>query len=437
MKKIAVCICIVFLTISISTRSIKNSKHNLSSSGVGDIRTSDTNQICVFCHTSHTKRKNSPLWNREDSNVQYKTYNSSTLNSEVGQPDGASKLCLSCHDGTIALGKVLSISKELNLPNTSSGKFPKGHSGNLGINISNDHPISFNSENVTSQSSELNHPPSGDPVRYDGVKKIQCTTCHDPHTENFSSFLVKDNMKAALCKSCHDPTGFKDISTHDVSTKVWNGTGIRPWPSNFSISVNQNSCMNCHQSHNAAGSERLIRLGPDSEVCLACHNGNTGANIKSELRKSYSHSVDLITYKNTHDPDENILSSAIHVQCVDCHNPHIVNSTESTAPFVNGRSKGVSGINSSGIIVNNSQFEYEVCLKCHGQDRYNDPKVNRQDQNQNLNFAFDQSNKSYHPVVNQGASRNVPSLKIKWNESSRLYCTDCHNSNNARRNGGS
>ena len=38
----------------------------------------------------------------------YIPYSSSSLQAKPGQPTGTSKLCLSCHDGTIALGSVVS-----------------------------------------------------------------------------------------------------------------------------------------------------------------------------------------------------------------------------------------------------------------------------------------------------------------------------------------
>jgi len=47
---------------------------------------------------------NSQLWNHQMSSVtNYIVYTSPTLKAVVGQPDGSSRLCLSCHDGTVAL----------------------------------------------------------------------------------------------------------------------------------------------------------------------------------------------------------------------------------------------------------------------------------------------------------------------------------------------
>src|SRR5512138_2332341 len=98
-------------------------KHNFSYSNISvNYRALPTNdnpaypqsaQICIFCHTPHHSSSEGPLWNRQASSRTFKHYSSSTLSiddpalraiSEYGQPNGSSRLCLSCHDGSTALG---------------------------------------------------------------------------------------------------------------------------------------------------------------------------------------------------------------------------------------------------------------------------------------------------------------------------------------------
>lgn len=95
-------------------------RHNLSASGtLHDIR-SDEPQICIFCHSPHNsftpsddpKILNAPLWNHRLSSA---SYNMNAITDEfintttaTVQPDGASKLCLSCHDGTVGVGEIYS-----------------------------------------------------------------------------------------------------------------------------------------------------------------------------------------------------------------------------------------------------------------------------------------------------------------------------------------
>ena len=84
--------------------SIVASKHNLSASGTGTINSTES-QICVFCHVPHVAKTTGPLWNRDQPTGPYTPYTSTTRKiTTPGAPTGASLLCLSCHDGTIALG---------------------------------------------------------------------------------------------------------------------------------------------------------------------------------------------------------------------------------------------------------------------------------------------------------------------------------------------
>src|SRR5208337_4703401 len=73
--------------------------HNLSANGPGRLHEERAAGVCVFCHTPHDARPTQGLWNRELPAVTYKLYESSTLEAQLKQPTGTSRLCLSCHDG--------------------------------------------------------------------------------------------------------------------------------------------------------------------------------------------------------------------------------------------------------------------------------------------------------------------------------------------------
>ncbi len=418
------------------TGRIKHSKHNLSSgSPVVGIKSSDTTMICIFCHTSHAGKTEAPLWNREDSKVIYNLYDSSTLYSRPDQPDGASKLCLSCHDGTIALGKVVSRKEEFAMSDTNLGRIPPQRRSNLGSDLSDDHPISFNPSSAVNNSVELVHPPPFDPVTYDRDGKMQCTTCHDPHDDGFKKFLVKSSQNGKLCKSCHQLSDYNGISSHDISMQKWNGTLENPWPHTHFLRVADNSCMNCHLSHSAAGKERLLD-GVEEAVCLKCHNGSVGKNIKNLLRKTSGHRVDA--YQGSHDPTENILTAVKHVECVDCHNPHRINNSPAAAPHVPGSLSGTAGMTVTGSLKDTAHYEYEICLKCHGQDKYRvATSIKRMMDTSNIRVAINPSNTSFHPIAAPGKNNWVPSLKPPYTTASRVYCGDCHNSDRSARVGGS
>ena len=86
---------------------VATTRHNLSISGPGPVKSSAEDQLCVFCHAPHSAAPGTALWNRATPTPAYQTYSTSTTRASVGQPTRGSLLCLSCHDGTIALGQVL------------------------------------------------------------------------------------------------------------------------------------------------------------------------------------------------------------------------------------------------------------------------------------------------------------------------------------------
>jgi hypothetical protein len=144
-----------------STNDIVNTPHNLSVSGPGPVTAVDESQVCVFCHTPHgaTNAPSAPLWNRAITTATYTTYSSSSLDAEtiagqLDQPAGSSKVCLSCHDGTLAISSVnvLAGQFDVTIPITGAGPgdtMPAGEglltgfTRNLGTDLSNDHPISL------------------------------------------------------------------------------------------------------------------------------------------------------------------------------------------------------------------------------------------------------------------------------------------------------
>src|SRR5689334_8057584 len=161
--------------------SVVNSPHNLSTSGPGRIRATGEQQICIFCHTPHRASAIQPLWNRNMPVNAYRVYSSNTLSAVPGQPTGSSKLCLSCHDGTIALGSVLSRDQTIGMAGGIT-TLPPGKT-NLGTDLSDDHPISFRYDSSLVSKNPKLIDPSAIPknLRLDGQANLQCSTCHDAH----------------------------------------------------------------------------------------------------------------------------------------------------------------------------------------------------------------------------------------------------------------
>jgi predicted CXXCH cytochrome family protein len=419
---------------AVSSGTILDTKHNLSISGPGPVKSTTEGEVCVFCHVPHHARRDIPyLWNRSDATVNYTPYQSTTLHATVGQPTGASKLCLSCHDGTVALGALLTRPQEV--PFAGGIRFIPDGRAKIGTDLSDDHPISFAYDSALVTSNPELIDPLGLPpeVKLDKNKELQCTACHDSHKDNFGKFLVMPNQYSGLCTTCHDKDGWPQTS-HATSNKPWNGIGTNPWFNSSYPTVAENGCANCHVSHSAGGHERLLNYAIEEDNCLVCHNGNVATkNVETELTKPSGHFVQ--NYAGIHNPAESLVLGGVqkHVECADCHNAHQSNPAPSSgAPYVSGATAGVSGIDLSGQAIKYSQYQYEICNKCHGDNHVTTSfPITRQIDQLNTRLEFDPASASFHPVAAAGVNPNVPSLLAPYTASSRVLCTDCHNNDSA------
>ena len=421
--------------------SVVSSKHDLSVSGPGPVRAVSETQVCVFCHVGHG---NGPLGqNRPESRALYTPYQSSTAKAQGGfGPTGASRLCLSCHDGTIALGETLASGTIALWGTDAQGHLREGPS-NLGTDLRRTHPVSV----VPPVGAQLRAPLPGDAVALDRGQQVQCTSCHDPHREDLDpqrgKFLVKGNRSSALCLSCHAPAGWlTGPAAHQSSPAPARGRG--PY-----LTVAESGCEACHAPHAAGTQGRLLRQEasqPDEALCLGCHDGSVArTDVASAVRRPSSHLV-TAPGERVHDaaegPDEarfrlpeRQAGAPRHATCVDCHAPHAAFSQEARAPRVKGANAGVWGIDAWGAKVEPAAFEYQICFKCHG-DSANQPAggavprvgVPRRAGDDNLRLRFAPDAPSAHPVTQPGRSPDVPSLLPPYTASSFVYCTDCHTS---------
>jgi len=412
---------------------IVDTVHNLSVSGPGEIRAESEEQVCIFCHAPHSTSGSVPLWNREFSVTNYEIYRSSTFNAAPGQPTGASKLCLSCHDGTIALGQVLSRADKIRM---MGGDYIPAGMSNLGTDLSDDHPISFAYTAGLAAADRQLHSPSTLPqeIKLDRSGELQCTACHDPHHNKYRMFLTVTDEFGALCTTCHDMRGWT-TGSHSASTQPVLGatTGDLPF-----ADVAENACRCCHRSHAAGGHERLLIYEPEEDNCLNCHNGRAARlDIASELDKFSGHNPRL--YLGVHDPAETLGGSKPHVECTDCHNPHAAAApTDQGSDSIGATMRLMSGISCGGGYAQDARFEYEVCFRCHGDSPVPvTGRIGRQSDQPNLRLVFCPTNTSYHPVVNAAAGTDSVSLDPMIPRGTLIRCTDCHNNDTGRRAGGS
>jgi predicted CXXCH cytochrome family protein len=353
----------------------------------------------------------------------------------IGQPTGTSKLCLSCHDGTVAVGmlrKQVALSGRVS-PSRTIASGP----ARLGTDLSDDHPISFTYDSsLASANGQLRDPSTLiGPVRLDQNRQVQCTTCHTPHESMHDKFLVQNNFGSALCLNCHNQNYWNN-SVHKISTKTWNGILPNPWPHTKETTVMGNGCENCHRPHSAGTRQRLLNFADEESNCFSCHNGNVASkNLQSEFNKASAHPIYLAN--GVHDPVENPINSSRHVECADCHNPHAANDQKTEAPLASGSLAGVKGVSASGSLVKTVTYQYELCFRCHADSSTRGPaRVERQFAQTNTRLEFAPSSGSYHPVELPGKNPNVPSLVLPWTTRSLVYCTDCHNNNSGPGTGG-
>jgi len=176
-------------------------------------------QICVNCHTPHnadTATADAPLWNHDVTQATFTLYTSPTLNATPNQPTGASKLCLSCHDGTVAVDSFGG--------RAGTDFILSGEGAYIGTDLSNDHPISITYDSALATADPgLNDPAAtsvtigqgGDKTSTGSVSAImlrngilQCSSCHDVHN-NFvpvgeEFLLVVTKANSDLCFTCHN-----------------------------------------------------------------------------------------------------------------------------------------------------------------------------------------------------------------------------------------
>lgn len=173
-------------------------------------------EICLPCHTPHNAynfqsapdgtNELVPLWNHTQTTSTFTVYSSpsGTLDAtDLTQPAGVSRACLSCHDGTVALDSF----------GGATGGTTIGGGANLGSDLSNDHPVSFTYDSALATTDGELHDPAatqsglGNTIANDMLfnNRMECGSCHDVHgTPGLPTFLIKTNAGSQLCLTCHN-----------------------------------------------------------------------------------------------------------------------------------------------------------------------------------------------------------------------------------------
>lgn len=175
---------------------IVNSAHNFSSMSWSG------GEICLPCHTPHGGNAEAgALWNHALTNATYQMFEGAA-GTAADDFDHRSRLCLSCHDGTVALDSF----------GGQTGTNFIGPNGNLGTDLTNDHPVGSAAvypETTSTRFNAIATLPSAIRLRdwtdSAGVlhKVVGCSTCHNVHNKGFPHLLTMSNSASAVCLSCH------------------------------------------------------------------------------------------------------------------------------------------------------------------------------------------------------------------------------------------
>lgn len=463
--------------------------HDLSA-GTSPVHGSNAN-ACLYCHAPHSGNTNGPLWSHQFSKQSFtnsQLYTSETMqNAQVSPAVGsASSLCLSCHDGTVAVGQTLPYG-QISTTGTLSDPMQ---------NLSTSHPFSLMATPPEDAASLLpslhNSGTTGDQTNAVKLIKnnVECTSCHEPHHQDIDkysqNFLAIDSSKGKLCLSCHTTTErtVKGISNPllgwEASAHVTTSAAYKPSAGlGGYTTIADSACMTCHMTHNAGGAKGLLRhstvavanADDASQSCINCHNGGSDKlvtsilDVYSEIASKKSHPFPDTS--NVHKLNEAVvLDGNRHASCVDCHNAHASkesgSGTLSGAPAVRPSQFGVKGVAADGSSLSGSAVnQYENCLRCHGASvgkarqettyGYLPTRQNWGGDELNLIVQMGNAAVSSHPVMHDAYpnAATEPSLltamlTLSGTASSRtlqpgptrLFCTDCHNNDQNREFGG-
>ncbi len=177
-------------------------------------------RVCAYCHTPHhaldpNASDYMPLWSHNLTTQNFQAYESTTLNAAIVDPlVGPSRLCMSCHDGAIAVDQHYGLAGQVVKTGDNFNQIAVGSNGDL----TNDHPIGFDYGAVAAV--DLGIKPATNAFTA-GTKQIKdaltngimtCATCHEVHNKDnvadaantYNYFLYAQQKDSAICTSCHD-----------------------------------------------------------------------------------------------------------------------------------------------------------------------------------------------------------------------------------------
>lgn len=188
---------VALLPLTVQSR-VKDTPHKLT--GTHGIAV-EHDEICRPCHTPHNASTEvGYIWNHALSTATWTLHEDADPASVMSS---ASRLCLSCHDGTVALDSY----------GGKTGTVFMSGDEKLGTDLINDHPIGvtypvpstrYNQPDANGNIVDPVETPAGQSAHLDDGK-VQCTSCHYAHGSRaaYGKFLRVDNTGSKLCMTCH------------------------------------------------------------------------------------------------------------------------------------------------------------------------------------------------------------------------------------------
>jgi hypothetical protein len=216
-------------------------------------------RICAYCHTPHhaatTGADYLPLWAKDlsqDTGSFFTAYNSSTINNaESGditkdKAIGPTRLCMSCHDGTVAPDQHYGTVGGTGIKITDD-TFGGAGVGSGAAGLTKDHPVGIDYVAVAVG------PATGDPTS--GNIAAAAGKPQDPFVRNAGALYINNNFGLAISDRLYIASDGKHYMTcatcHDVHNKknVYSVTENAGVVANYLVLSPQNNsdlCLSCH-----------------------------------------------------------------------------------------------------------------------------------------------------------------------------------------------
>lgn len=195
---------------------ISGTKHDFTATGGSPV--AGVTELCASCHVPHRPLINAPLWSHALSSATYVLYNqnadykpsASVYNPSPETFEGTpTKLCLSCHDGSVAVAgnAFLTSASQSWIMNDNGPAAAPSEGGQNYRGLLGSHPVGVTMGGIQHNGGDCSkcHNFRGKPPTIKFYNnKVQCTTCHNPHMRvPGTKFLVMSNENSALCTTCH------------------------------------------------------------------------------------------------------------------------------------------------------------------------------------------------------------------------------------------